>query len=67
MGYLFLMNAQEFIEYIQNSPTPITVFHIIEDNYRSTMDFSLINDTDVLQRMTNKVIQDFPNSIFEVV
>lgn len=60
------MTAQEFSNYISQSPNPIKVFQVVEDNRRSTIDLSLIDDIDLLNRMTQKAINDFPDSEFIV-
>jgi hypothetical protein len=60
------MTAQQFSKYINQSSIPVKVFQLVEDNCRSTIDLSLINDVDVINRMIQKVINDFPNSEFIV-
>lgn len=63
-SHFFIMTAQEFSNYVSQSSIPIKVFQLVENNRRSTIDLSLINNIDLLNRMTQKAINDFPNSEF---
>ena len=64
LSHFFIMTAQQFSDYVSQSLVPIKVFQVVENNRRSTIDLSLISDVELLNRMTQKAINDFPNSEF---